>query len=197
VIWVRAWILGFGVAAFAACGDEAPGDASASSPASTNTPSMLRDTTGARFEVVGGDLDELRPLDGAELDDVTCFGDTLAVGEAVFWPGETGLPMVCFTDPDSGGPHDFTCRPLACEAAAECPAGAACVAGVCHYTHAPYVADPARVEAFELLALCAAEHPRTSDCPFTDPVYAKAAVLVDSTCASGGDLCDVPAECER
>lgn len=156
-------------------------------------PPTLRDTTGAQFEVLNGDLDDLRPDAEVELPPA-CDGEQPM--EFEFWLGETGLSMICVLHPDTGGPIDVLCRPIACDSTIECTPGFSCVGGMCRCTRGLCISTSGngRVEDDELVALCLADHARTSTCPIG---LEDAWVFgpVSTSCDEETNLCSIPAEC--
>jgi hypothetical protein len=181
-------LAGITVALLAACpaSDDDPAVAS-------EVPARLRDTTGAEFVVVNGDLDELEPADGVELPPA-CDGEQAT--EFEFWLGETGLAMICLLDPDSRGPIDVFCRPIACDSPSECTPGFGCSDGVCRCPRGPCRTTPGngRIEDDELVALCLAGDARSSMCP-TGIDHLWVAGPIGTACDEETELCSVPAEC--
>jgi hypothetical protein len=156
-------------------------------------PATLRDTTGAQFDVVNGDVDELQPRPGTELPPA-CSGEQPS--EFEFWLGETGLGMICVLDSSSGGPIAEHCRPIACDSVAECIPGFSCVGGICRCTRGVCLTTPGngRVEDIELVALCLADHARSAMCPIGIE-YASLYDPISIACDEETDLCSIPTEC--
>lgn len=175
-----------------ACGDGGGG------PTAHGIPAVLRDTTEATFEPGSDGLRTLVPLQGADLPPA-CGGEAPSQWE--YWPGKTGIATICVTDPDTGGPIDASCRPLACDAHTDCPADPTaingCVDGICQCDSGNCQAQDGagRVDDGELVALCLAYRPRTTMCPWGIE-DADVAQIVDSSCGSEAELCEVPEECQ-
>jgi hypothetical protein len=180
-----AWLLTFVLVACPASDDE---------PAvSERLPSTLRDTTGAEFELVGGNPDNLRVVSGAALPPA-CGGEPAT--EFAFWLGKTGLSMICAIDPETGAPFEVLCRPIACAGASECTPAFACVEGSCRCPSGPCLPKPGngRVDDDELVALCLADRPRSMTCPI-GLEDAWVAGPVEDSCDEDTDLCTIPKEC--
>jgi hypothetical protein len=156
-------------------------------------PTRIRDTTGAAFEFIAGDLVKLRPVDGLAIE---CSGKQIE--EFAFWRGMTGLAMVCGIDPNSQSAADYLCRPIACDSAAECPSGFGCDQGLCQcLTGECMPLDGGhRIHSLELMARCLAPTPRFPRCldAFTDPSWGMVSRILLTEC-DGEGLCTVPEEC--
>jgi hypothetical protein len=92
--------------------------------------------------------------------------------------------MICVLDPDTGGPLDVTCRPIARDSVAECTPGFSCVDGICGMGNG-------RVEDDELVALCLAGDARCA----AGIDYGRVSEAIDESCDEETDLCSVPEEC--
>lgn len=161
--------------------------------ASSAVPEVLRDTSGAQFEVVDGDLDDLRATLDAELPP-PCDGAQAT--EFAFWLGETGLSMICLLDPDTGGPSELFCRPIACDTFEECTPGFSCIEGTCRCAGGicRTTDGQGRVDDDELIALCLADQPRSTMCP-PELDALELYNSIGSACDEETGLCAVPAAC--
>jgi hypothetical protein len=167
-----AWLLSLAIAC-SSNGDE-PGSAT-----------RIRDTTGAEFEFATEAVDTLQPVGGLAIE---CSGKQIA--EFRFVRGQTGLAMVCGIDPNSQGPADYLCRPIACAGAAECPRALGCDQGLCQ----PAGSD--KIHSLELLARCLGATPRFPRCgqAYADPSWGMVSRVLLTECDAEG-MCTVPTEC--
>jgi hypothetical protein len=147
---------------------------------------QLRDTTGAEFEFPDEGQKVIQSIEALT---VECNGNQLVEFQIV--RGNTGLAMICVIDPRSQFPADYSCRPVACSQATECPTSFECEQGQCR---APGGGE--KLHSLELMARCLGTTPRFARCLdyYKDPSWGKVTQVVLTEC-DGDGLCTVPSDC--
>jgi hypothetical protein len=172
-----------------------------SSSSSVATGIVVTDTLGKVFSVsVSGGFCSLTPADST-LKPLSCeeeygAGEVFALvwGSQILRVHAVQIPMAGYVSFNPSEPG----HPIACTTDADCAPSLFSPPFTCQYGLCQYVSDVAPMQTIDVIALCQADLPWPTSCPYlTDPMFASRMAEVAALCGPNAACSKVPADCRQ